>query len=297
MVRIVLLSLLLVAAVVRPAGADAVTLSHKGLDVSANLKLADGKTVADGVVLLTHGTLAHNKMEMIAAQQTALAERGISTLAPTLSLGLSRRAGMYDCKVPHTHRHADALDEIGLWLNWLKAQGAKTVTLAGHSRGGAQTAWFAATHDDPVVDKVVLIAPATWDADKTAKGFASAHKADLAGVLAKAKALVAAGKGAEMMKGVGLLYCPGADASAASFVGYYESNPNFDTPTVLPKIKKPVLVVVGTLDTVVPDIAERVRPTVDGKKVTLVEVAEADHFFRDLFGEDLADAIAAFVKG
>lgn len=296
MVRIVFLSLFILAAVVRPAAADPVALTHKGLEVSANLKLADGKAVSDGVVLLTHGTLAHNKMEIIAALQDLLAERGISTLAPTLSLGISKRTGMYDCKVTHTHRHADALDEIGLWLNWLKSKGAKHVTLAGHSRGGAQTAWFAATRDDPVVDKVVLIAAATWDAAHAASGFKNAHKADLAGVLATAKALVAAGKGGEVMKGAGVLYCPGADVTASSFAGYYDGNANFDTPSLLPKIAKPVLVAVGSRDTVVPDLPARVRPLADGKKVTYVEIAEADHFFADLYGEDLADAIAAFVK-
>lgn len=296
MVRNVILSLFVLAAAVRPATAESVTETYQGLEVSANLKLAEGKTVSDGVILLLHGTLAHNKMEIIVAQQNLLADRGFSTLAPTLSLGVSKRTGMYDCKVTHTHRQADALDEIGLWLNWLKSQGAKTVTLAGHSRGGAEIAWFAATHDDPVVDKVVLVAPATWDAAHTASGFKATHKADLAGVLAKAKALVAAGKGDEVMKGVGLLYCPGADATAASFVGYYDGGPNFDTPSLLGKIKKPVLVAVGTLDTVVPDIAPRVRPMADGKKIKFVTVADADHFFADLYGEDLADAIAVFLK-
>jgi len=267
-----------------------------GLSLGANLELADGKTVADGVVLLTHGTLAHNKMEIIANLQKLLAERGVSTLAPTLSLGVGNRTGMYDCKVPTTHKHSDALVEIGLWLGWLKGQGATNVVLAGHSRGGNQTAWFAARENDPVVSKVVLIAPATWTAKDAAKGFEKTHKQPLEKVYAEAESLVAAGKGGEFMKGVGVLYCPGADVTAASIVDYYTPDDRMHTPNLLGLIKAPVLVIAGTKDTVVKGLIEAVEPMVDGDKIQLAVVEDADHFFLDFYIEDAADAIAEFIQ-
>jgi pimeloyl-ACP methyl ester carboxylesterase len=49
-------------------------------------------------------------------------------------------------------------------MNWLKAQGASKVVLLGHSRGGNQVSWYAAEKDSPLLEKVVAIAPATWDA-------------------------------------------------------------------------------------------------------------------------------------
>jgi len=266
-----------------------------GLTLGATLELADGKTVADGVVLLTHGTLAHNKMEIIVNLQKLLAERGISSLAPTLSLGVDKRTGMYDCKVPATHKHSDAMVEIGLWLGWLKGQGAKDVVLAGHSRGGNQTAWFAARENDPVVSKVVLIAPATWNAKSAAKGFEKTHKQPLAKVYAQARALVDAGKGGEFMKGVGVLYCPGADVTADSFISYYEQDDRRHTPNLLPLIKVPVLVIAGTKDTVVKGLIEAVEPMVDGKKIQLAVIDGAGHFFLDFYAEDAADAIAEFL--
>jgi len=267
-----------------------------GLSLGANLELADGKTVADGVVLLTHGTLAHNKMEIIANLQKLLAERGVSTLAPTLSLGVGNRTGMYDCKVPTTHKHSDAMVEIGLWLGWLKGQGATNVVLAGHSRGGNQTAWFAARENDPAVSKVVLIAPATWTAKDAAKGFEETHKQPLAKVYAEAESLVAAGKGGEFMKGVGVLYCPGADVTAASIVDYYTPDDRMHTPNLLGLIKAPVLVIAGTKDTVVKGLIEAVEPMVDGDKIQLAVVEDADHFFLDFYIEDAADAIAEFIQ-
>ncbi len=279
------------------AAAKNITLKNaEGLILNANLELAEGKTMADGVVLLTHGTLAHNKMEIIATLQRLLAERSISSLAPTLSLGVSDRTGMYDCKVPATHKHSDAMLEIGQWLDWLKGQGAKNVVLAGHSRGGNQTAWFAARENDPVVSKVILIAPQTWSADKEAQGFEKRHKASLSTVMALAQAQVDAGKGAEFMKGTGYLYCPGADVTADSFISYYERDDRMHTPVLMEMISKPMLVIAGTEDTVVKGLIEAVQPIEDAGKLQLAIIEDADHFFLDFYAEDAADVIAEFLK-
>lgn len=283
-----------------PAGAaQAEDISIKnadGLTLTANLVLADGKTVADGVVLLTHGTLAHNKMEIIVNLQRLLAERDISSLAPTLSLDVDMRTGMYDCKVASTHKHTDALDEIGLWLDYAKAQGAKDVVLAGHSRGGNQTAWFAARENDPAVSKVVLFAPATRYGEQEAKSFEKNHKAKLADVFKRAQGMIDAGKGAELMKGVGVLYCPGADVSAESFVSYYDMDMRQHTPNVLKMIGRPVLVVVGDDDNVVNGLIDETTPLADGENIQLVVLQGGDHFFLDFFAEDAADAVAEFLQ-
>lgn len=275
--------------------ADVTLTDPKGLALSANLELAEGNSMADGVVLLTHGTLAHNKMEIIVALQGALAERGISSLAPTLSLGVANRTGMYDCAVPATHKHSDAMDEIGLWLNWAKDQGVTNVVLAGHSRGGNQTAWFAARHPDAAVSKVVLIAPATWNAEKAAMGFEKTHKRALKGAMAEAQALIDADKGDAMLKGMGVLYCPGADVTAASFVSYYEEDARMHTPNLMGMIGKPTLVIAGSEDTVVEGLIEATKPLADAGTVELVVIDGASHFFLDFYAEDVADAIEAFI--
>ncbi len=48
-----------------PSPAEEVTLQHKGLTLNANLMLAEDKTLSDGVLLVVHGTLAHNRMEIV----------------------------------------------------------------------------------------------------------------------------------------------------------------------------------------------------------------------------------------
>jgi pimeloyl-ACP methyl ester carboxylesterase len=277
------------------AQAEAVQIKQGGLALNGNLSLASGKTVKDGVVLITHGTLAHNGMEVVKAMQAGLGERGFSTLAISLGLGLDNRQGMYDCAVPHKHKHTDSLDEIGAWLGWLKEQGASKAVLMGHSRGGAQTAMFAAERPNPMVAKVVLLAPMTYDEKAEREIYQAKYGKPMAEPLAKAAALVKAGKGAEMMTDTGFIYCPGATVSAASFASYYQPDSRLGVVAPLAKIKVPTLVIAASDDQVVKGLPEAVKPLADGKTVKLVTIPNADHFFLDLAADDAADAIKGFL--
>ena len=278
------------------AKAEEIKLKYAGVTLNANLVLADGKGLSDGTILITHGTLAHNRMELITTLQTVIAERGINTLAINLSLGLDDRYGMYDCSVPHRHMGRNAAKEIARWVDWLKGKGVADITVMGHSRGGNQTASYAVEEPDPVVKRVVLLAPTTWDAVKVAAKFQKRHDARLADVLARAEAMAAAGRGQELMVGVGILYCPGTDVTAQTFLDYYGPGPAHDAPSILDEIKIPVLVIAASQDKVVTDLSEKMMGRVGGQ-VGFIVIEEAGHFFLNFFAEDAADAIVKFVGG
>jgi len=275
--------------------AEEVKLDHHGLTLNAELEKVEGNWPAGPVVLMVHGTLAHNGMEIITTLQELFAENGISSLAINLSLGLNDRHGMYDCKVPHHHRHTAAVDEIGVWLGWLKAQGARRVVLLGHSRGGNQVAWFAAEHDDPAVSHVVLVAPALWSPEYAAEDYRKRYGKALAPVLARAQKLVAGGKAGTIMQPVDFIYCKDTSATTRAFVSYYAPDPRRDTAYLIPKIPKPVLVFAGTEDNAVKGLEAAVKPLADDSKVKLVVMDGADHFFRDLYAEDVVETTLEFI--
>lgn len=278
-------------------GADEVKLAHGGRTLNANLETVAANWQKGPVVLMTHGTLAHGGMEIMQALQAALKDRGFSSLSITLSLGLDDRRGMYECATPHTHRHTDAVDEIGAWLGWLRAQGATSIALLGHSRGGNQTARYAVANPDAPVVKVILLAPSTYVADQSAQEYEKRYGKPLADVLDRARQLAAAGQGSAMLEPVDFLYCAKTSATAATFLSYYAPDERMDTPRLLSEIKAPVLVIAGGDDEVVKGLPEKVQPLADGQRVRLKVIDGADHFFRDLYAEDVADAIQAALGG
>ena len=262
---------------------QSITQNGADLSVNANLLMADGKSYADGIVLLTHGTLTHKERSTYAALQKNLAALGVSSLAINLSLGVDNRHGEYDCAVPHKHQHTDALQEINVWLDWLKQQGAQNIVLAGHSRGGNQTAWFASENNDDAVSKVVLIAP-SYDGPKGFK-----H-------LTKAKNMQEKGEGQKMIENIDFIYCKDTSASADAVVSYYQDQPGYHTIELLKAANKPTLVAIGSADDVVEGLAEAVEPLTADGKVQSVVIEDADHFFLDFANEDLAKAIAEFIE-
>lgn len=295
-IRSYLLGILLgVAALFNQALATEMTLPYKGLTLNADLSLAPGKTLADGVILITHGSLAHRDMEMLMSLRNLLREKAYNTLAINLSLGIDNRHGMYDCKTTHRHLNDDAAHEIGAWVTWLQSQGATRIALLGHSRGGAQTALYAAEHDSPILKAVVLMAPATQQNTSAATYQARYHK-PIAPLLAKARKLVKQGKGDTVLAHTDILSCPNTAATAAAFLSYYGQNMRHDTPSLLPKITKPTLIVWGDKDEVVAALDKKITPPVDGKRLHFKVIGGADHFFRDLYADDAVDAINAFLK-
>jgi len=293
--RIFMIVGLALYAAVNGVYAAEVKLPYENLTLNANLDKAEGWP-AGTTVLITHGTLSHNQSEIIVALQQLFLERGVSSLAINLGLGLDDRHGPYDCGTPHAHTHEGAVDEIGAWLNWLKQQGVEHVALLGHSRGGNQTAWFAAEHDDPVISKVILVAPQTWSVQAEADSYQKNYGKPLAPVLEKSTSLLAAGHPDTLMEHTDFIYCADTAVSAKSFVSYYAADPRKDTPWLLPKINKPVLVFAGSEDQNVRGLDVTLAPLAEGGVIELEVLDGADHFFRDLYAEDLVDRSVEFIN-
>lgn len=292
-----ILCLAFAAIMLRPAAAEEVKIESQGLTVLGNLDLAKGKSLkADGVVLLVHDTLAHHRMEIMSALQELLHERGVNSLAITLSLGLDARRGLFDCAIEQDHRNEDAIVEIKSWIEWLKQQGAANITLGGHSRGGNQAAIYAAKQPDPVVKRLVLIAPLADTPASTEAQFSQRFKQPIQPILAQAEKLVAEDQSTTLMEGVPFLNCDSAKVTAGAFVNYYGDNQNLYTPSLLPHIKLPILVLVGDLDPLASELVPAIQGIPEPKKITLETINGADHFFRDLAAEDVADRIKAFVE-
>ncbi|AWM06801.1 alpha/beta hydrolase [Bradyrhizobium symbiodeficiens] len=264
----------------------------------ATLRTPATMTPDTPLVVMTHGTLAHKDMEVIQGVAKALEQRGIASLAHTLSLGLDRRKGMYDCAARHDYVVGDAIAEIGAWV--ARAKGLSRLVFAfGHSRGGNQVARYLAAGEAPPVAGAVLLAPVTAKAEVDLRAsYATTYGRPLEPFLELATKAVAAGSGGEWMDVPGFIYCRNAVVTARALASFYGADAGQDTAALVARVKLPVLVLAATKDSVVPDVADAFASLAgsSGGRVQLDTIEDADHFFRDLFAEDVADRIAEFIK-
>lgn len=288
--RIRMFFLILFMAAAGIANAQEVSVKYKGLILNADLALAEGKTFKDGVILITHGSLAHRDMDTLVYLRSLLKDFEYNTLAINLSLGISNRHGMYDCQIPHRHHNDDAIEEIDAWLQWLKKQGAEKVTLLGHSLGGAQTALYAAKKDSSLIQSVILLAPATKNND--IKSYPLSYKV----ALKQAQKLIEEGKGETELEHSTLMHCSDTKVAATSFVSYNAPSKRLDTPSLLPEISKPVLVIIAGDDQVVLDLETKIKPLADGQRIQMEVIEGAGHFFRDLIMDVAVERIDEFLK-
>jgi alpha-beta hydrolase superfamily lysophospholipase len=274
----------------QPLFAQEVTTTHENLTLNAQMQLAEGSSLADGVVLITHGTLAHNKMELIETLQALLSDSGLNSLAINLSLGINDRHGMYDCQVPHQHKHTDALNEINAWTNWLKNQGAQNLVLMGHSRGGNQTAWFAANNPAQLKAQV-LLAPATWTEEGDKNSYQQRYSQSLTSILAQVEK---ADKNA-WLKNTNFIYCANSQVKTESFLNYYQADERFNTPFLLNEIEVPTLVISASEDKTVSDLPEMMNQ-VSNSQVEHTIIEGADHYFRDLYADEVVELVVDFLE-
>ncbi len=143
----------------------------------------------------------------------------------------------------------------------------------------------------------MLIAPSTWHADKVAERYQERFGVPLSMRLEESRDHASAGKPGAWLEQTGFLYCAGAKVTADTFLDYYEPDERRDTPRVLPAIRKPTIVFAGSEDTVVEGLEARVSPIADGEQLKLVVLDGADHFFRDLYAEEIVEIIAEDLAG
>lgn len=268
-----------------PLMAEEVIMKSGSLTLNAELSVASDAITDGPMVLILHGTLAHNQMEIIATLQELLADEGINSLAPNLSLGVDNRHGAYDCETDHVHKHEDAQTELGLWADWLQNQGVEQVLIAGHSRGGSQVAAYTQNAHE-IIKGQILIAPSDSTAEGRATGYEKRYMVPLASKVAEAKALAA---DAWMPKHTSFIYClRGGEVSAGSFLSYYSPQQSLNTVELLQGQALPTIIVAGTADKVVANLPAQVEAA-DLPQVRFEILEDADHYFRDLYADEVLE--------
>lgn len=274
-----------------------VSQQFNGLTVNGRLVLANGNTIPERMILIAHSLIQHNGREPIPYVQEVLSEHGYSSLAINYSLEIDNRHGSFDCMSPHRYTLERSLEEIGVWIKWLKDKGAGQLVLLGHSYGGNEVARYAANNDEEAIKGIILLGPGTADHRMWSPGgYKIRYGKDITSILERAELLIASGKEDELMEGVDFIFCPKAMVSAASFVSYYRVAPERLLPNLMKAAKKPTLFIAAGEDNRMSDLNRLVKPFVNGERTRLVVVDGAGHFFLDLHSDDAVDQMIKFFK-
>lgn len=272
--------MLLMARVGNSAGVQTVSLSlPDGAQVSA--LYSPGK--AGPAILLLHGFLQTRNYLTVRALGDNLAEKGFTVLAPTLSLDLDARQESMACEAAHVHTLDGDLAEIGLWVQWLEAQGYQDIRLLGHSHGSLQLLAYVAAGAPASVRQ--LIATSLIGIEQLQGGNAFAAQVELA------RERVA--QGDVGLSDYHLSHCHRYVAAPHSFLSYavWDSKRMLHELSQLPMA---VQVILGGADArMSPGWPDQLRAS----RVAVSVIADAGHFFDAQHEFDLLDEVLAALDG
>jgi dienelactone hydrolase len=251
--------------------AEDVQQTYKGLKLNAKTNMPVSALEGKRVFLILHGTLAHGSMDIINGVLNVLEENDEAGLAITLSLGISDRKGMFPCDARHQHHHEDAIAELAVWLDWLASKNATEVILVGHSRGAVQVVDYIAATQDERVKGAVLIAPGR--SSKAAED-ASYERS-----------------GHQDLTVESFLHCGKSIVTADSYASYYGTGEEPSTEKALSLISLPIALFLGSEDKVVPPDTWLQSQDKLSKTVKFSVIDGADHFFRDLYTDEIVEQI------
>ena len=276
--------LITVLCMVLPAHAATVQSMFDGRVLNASLMQPDDDR--DEAFLIIHGTWAHHGMEIVQALQQGLADRGVASLAPTLSLGQSDRKGFLDCAPMMTPDERTVVPEIRHWLDDLAARGYRTLTLLGHSRGALQAARVLIERPDLRVTRLVILGPMTWRYDEVTAGYCEQDTGALDTLLNKAREAPDA-----MLGPLKLQTCTGVRTTGSVFLDYYDASIVRHTPDLIEHVRIRTDVVLGTQDAISTWTAAEISAAQLRTNVRLIRIEGADHFFRDLYMDEVLDGV------
>lgn len=240
-----------------------------------------GKPQLPAIILL-HGFLQTREFPTVNRLADGLTAAGFTTLAPTLSLGISRRAKSLPCEAAHRHTLEQDVAEIAVWVDWLAKRHPGPIIFIGHSYGSLQGLVYASATPHPALQQ--LIALSLIDTER------HPAKVSVAALLAQAKARVA--KGDKRLVDFALGHCTKFTATPESYISYA----NWDRKRVLGLSRNshvPVHVVIGDEDN---RMGKGWAQALSAAGVQVDKIKGANHFFDAEYEFDLLDLVMGLLK-
>jgi pimeloyl-ACP methyl ester carboxylesterase len=234
-------------------------------------------------VLILHGFLQTRVFPTVASTMEALSTAGYTVVAPSLSLGISRRRKSLSCEAVHLHTLDEDAAEVAFWVRWLVRKGHTRIMLVGHSFGNLQLLAYLNRNPAPAVKQLVMISLTDVEVKQNAQQRARIAQALRDRVVHRAPAL------AEVEFGHCKKYVSPPDA----LLSYLSISRNSILDS-LAKTPVPTKVIMGGKDDRMG--ADWVTRLVS-RGVAVRVIPEATHFFDGQYEFDLQEAVLQALPG
>ncbi len=233
-------------------------------------------------LILVHGFLQTRDFPTVNRLAEGLNAAGYTTLAPTLSLGISRRSKSVACEAVHRHLLEQDVSEIAAWVNWLAQRQVGPIVFIGHSYGSLQGLIYAAGKPNPSLRQVIALSLVDTEQHPS--------NVSVPVLLADAKARVKRGDTSLVDFAIG--HCKKFTATPKSYLSYA----NWDRKRVLDLSRRsrvPLNVVIGGADN---RMGKGWAEALSGAGVKVDSIKGANHFFDAVYEFDLLDTVTTLLK-
>ncbi len=233
-------------------------------------------------LILVHGFLQTRDFPTVSRLAEGLNAAGYTTLSPTLSLGISRRAKSVACEAVHRHTLEQDVSEIAIWVNWLAQRQPGAIVFIGHSYGSLQGLIYASGKPNPSLRQIIALSLVDTEQHPS--------NVSVTVLLADAKARV--NRGDTRLVDFAIGHCQKFTATPKSYLSYA----NWDRKRVLDLSRRsqvPLNVVIGGADN---RMGKGWMESLSGAGVKVDTIKGANHFFDAEYEFDLLDKVTTLLK-
>jgi len=262
--------------------------TDEGIVLNANL-LKNSEN--DSVFMIVHGTRGFKSMEIIKSLEQNIFDKGHDVLSINLSYGFTNRSDSFlSCDIVHTHKEHESVSEIIDWYRYLLSKNYKKIIMVGHSRGGLNVIQAVELINDNNIE-LHLLAPIVDTYQGTRDYYVVEHNLPYEEVIQNNDEYIIS----DRYPPINFLFCENALVSSSSFRSYLDFSENrnsypftFNILKLLNQSNNKVFIYSGTSDEILLD-SYKMLESIDNINVTHYIIDDGDHFFRDIYIEDVID--------
>ena len=263
-------------------------IREDGIILNANLSK---NLQNDSVYIIVHGTRGFKTMEIIKSLEQKIFHEGHDVLSINLSYGINNRNDSFlSCDIMHTHSEHESVREIIHWYEYLLSKNYKKISLVGHSRGGYNIIQAAELINNKDLE-LHMLAPIVDTYIGTRDYYETEHNLPYDQIIQNNDEYIIS----EKYPSINFLFCENAQVSSNTFRSYLDFSENknkypftFSILKLLNESNNKIFIYSGTSDEILFD-SYKMFDSIGKRNLTQYIIEDADHFFRDIFLDDVID--------